>query len=220
MFHQRCGIASRDPALIDNALEQRVVLCSPLTLFAFLGVIRQAFDNFMVEQTSDQILALIGKFGVQWQKYNDAVDKVKARFDQVDGFVELDRKQGQGRADISIDLGSISSGTPDFDAHLKSADFFDVAKAPTARFVGSKFAFDGDKPTAVSGELTLLGKTMPVTLKGTRFNCYDQPVLKVHVCGGDFETTIERSQWGMNWGLDMGVPDQVRLLVQIEAIRK
>jgi polyisoprenoid-binding protein YceI len=40
------------------------------------------------------------------------------------------------------------------------------------------------------------------------------------VCGGDFETTIQRSQWGMNWGLDMGVPDNVRLLVQVEAIRQ
>jgi DNA recombination protein RmuC len=81
-------IHEHDPSLVDDALAQRVVLCSPLTLFAFLGVIRQAFDNFMVEQTSDQILALIGKFGVQWQKYNDAVDKVKTRFDQLDRSFE------------------------------------------------------------------------------------------------------------------------------------
>ena len=43
-------------------------MCSPLTLFAFLGVIRQAFDNFMIEQTSDEILELLGKFGQQWQQ--------------------------------------------------------------------------------------------------------------------------------------------------------
>jgi DNA recombination protein RmuC len=59
-------------------------MCSPLTLFAFLGVIRQAFDNFMVEQTSDQILGLISKFGQQWVKYNEQLDKVKNRFDQLD----------------------------------------------------------------------------------------------------------------------------------------
>ncbi|HEX6657688.1 MAG TPA: DNA recombination protein RmuC, partial [Ilumatobacter sp.] len=83
-------IHEHDPALLDDALGQRVVMCSPLTLFAFLGVIRQAFDNFMVEQTSDQILALIGKFGQQWQKYNEALDKVKNRFDQLDrSFDEL-----------------------------------------------------------------------------------------------------------------------------------
>ncbi len=73
-----------DPALIDDAMNQRVVMCSPLTLFAFLGVIRQAYDNFVIEQTSDQILALIGKFGNQWQKYSDQVDKVKSSFDRLD----------------------------------------------------------------------------------------------------------------------------------------
>ena len=77
-------IHEHDPKLLDDAMGQRVIMCSPLTLFAFLGVIRQAFDNFVVEQTSDQILALIGKFGTQWQKYNDALDKLKTRFDQLD----------------------------------------------------------------------------------------------------------------------------------------
>jgi len=73
-----------DPGLIDDAMKQRVVMCSPLTLFAFLGVIRQAYDNFVVEQTSDQILALIGSFGNQWQKYSEQLDKVKNKFDQLD----------------------------------------------------------------------------------------------------------------------------------------
>lgn len=86
--------------------------------------------------------------------------------------------------------------------------------------MGKKFNFDGDTLKSVEGELTLLGKTNPVTLEGKRFNCYDQPALKAPVCGGDFETVIKRSQWGMNWGIDMGIPDDVRLLVQIEAVRK
>ena len=73
-----------DPGLIDDAMTQRVVMCSPLTLFAFLGVIRQAYDNFVIEQTSDQILALIGSFGNQWQKYSEQLDKVKNKFDQLD----------------------------------------------------------------------------------------------------------------------------------------
>ena len=50
-------IHEHDPALLDDAMGQQVVMCSPLTLFAFLGVIRQAFDNFMIEQTSDEILS-------------------------------------------------------------------------------------------------------------------------------------------------------------------
>ena len=68
-------------ALIDEAMRQNVVICSPLTLFAFLGVIRQAFDNFVIEQTSQEILQLLGKFGQQWGKYTESVDKVKRQFD-------------------------------------------------------------------------------------------------------------------------------------------
>lgn len=83
-------IHEHDAGLLDDAMRERVVLCSPLTLFAFLGVIRQAFDNFMIEQTSDEILALMGTFSVQWKKYNEALDKVKTKFDQLDrSFEEL-----------------------------------------------------------------------------------------------------------------------------------
>jgi DNA recombination protein RmuC len=82
-------IHEHDPSLLDDAMRQQVVMCSPLTLFAFLGVIRQAFDNFMIEQTSDQILQLIGKFGTQWTKYSEQVDKVKKRFEGVEREFEL-----------------------------------------------------------------------------------------------------------------------------------
>jgi polyisoprenoid-binding protein YceI len=74
--------------------------------------------------------------------------------------------------------------------------------------------------SSVAGQLTLLGKTLPVTLKATNFNCYQNPVLKREVCGGDFETTITRSQWGMGYGLDYGLPDNIRLLVQVEAVKQ
>ena len=67
-------IHEHDPALVDDALRQKVVLCSPLTLFAMLGVIRQAFDNFMVEQTSEEILAVLGAFEQQWGKFAGALD--------------------------------------------------------------------------------------------------------------------------------------------------
>lgn len=145
---------------------------------------------------------------------------VRARFDAVKGYVELDRQAGTGRTEMTIDTSSVNSGVPDFDGHLKSADFFDVAKHPQATFASKAFKFEGDALKSIEGELTLLGQTHPVTLEGKRFNCYDQPVLKAPVCGGDFETTIKRSQWGMDWGIANGVPDEVRLLIQIEAVRQ
>ena len=82
-------IHEHDPALLEDAMSQQVVMCSPLTLFAFLGVIRQAHDNFMIEQTSDEILKLIGTFGKEWEKYADQADKVKKRFDAVEKEFDL-----------------------------------------------------------------------------------------------------------------------------------
>lgn len=76
-------IHEQDPHLVDHALTQKVVMCSPLTLFAFLGVIRQAFDNFMIEQTSDEILKLLGTFGAQWTKFTTSLDTVEKRFESV-----------------------------------------------------------------------------------------------------------------------------------------
>jgi DNA recombination protein RmuC len=95
-------IHEHDPALLDEAMAQRVVMCSPLTLFAFLGVIRQAFDNFMIEQTSDEILQLIGKFGQQWQKYTESAAKVKDRLDSVQR--EFDQLVGTRRRGLERPL--------------------------------------------------------------------------------------------------------------------
>lgn len=145
---------------------------------------------------------------------------VRGRFNDVSGKITLDQAASKGSADITVDSRSIDSGVDDFNAHLKSKDFFDVEKSPTARFVSDKFEFDGEKVKSVSGQFTLLGKTMPVTLEAKRFNCYHHPVMKVDTCGGDFATTIKRSQWGMNWGIDVGVPDEVKLDIQIEAARQ
>jgi DNA recombination protein RmuC len=65
-----------DPTLLDRALAERVVLCSPSTLFAVLAVIRQATRQFLFEQTSDEILQCLTNFAKQWDKFAEQVDKV------------------------------------------------------------------------------------------------------------------------------------------------
>ncbi len=69
-------IHEHDPDLVDAALTQKVVLCSPTSLFAVLAVIRQAVDNFMVERRSDEILAAIGGLRDQWDRLGQSMDKV------------------------------------------------------------------------------------------------------------------------------------------------
>ena len=90
---------------------------------------------------------------------------------------------------------------------------------PAARFVADAFAFDGDKVASATGTLTIMGKSQPVTMKAVRFNCYQNSQLKREVCGGDFETTIQRSQFGI--GIAPAVaPDDVKLLIEVEAIHQ
>lgn len=74
-------IHEHDPALMDEALQRCVVLCSPLTLYAMLSVIRQAAENYRLEQTSREILALLGEFNKQWNKFTDGMDKMGKRLE-------------------------------------------------------------------------------------------------------------------------------------------
>jgi len=146
---------------------------------------------------------------------------LRGRFDKKEGAVTLDKAGKSGSADITIDIASISTGVPALDTHLKSKDFFNAEKFATGKFTTTKLSFSGDKVSEVTGTLTLLGKTQPVTLKATNFNCYVNPMLKREVCGGDFETTIARSAYGMSFGIaDYGLPDNIRLLIQIEAVKQ
>lgn len=80
----------QDRMLIDNALGKKVILCSPVTLYAILAVIRQAVDNFQMEQKAGEILRLIEKFGAQWNKFTEAIDKVGKKIEESNkAFVEL-----------------------------------------------------------------------------------------------------------------------------------
>ena len=144
----------------------------------------------------------------------------RGRFDRKEGIIEFDRAGKTGRVDITLQTASINTGVAPFEAHLKSKDFFNAADFPTARFASERLVFNGDKVSEVVGNLTLLGKTLPVTLKANLFNCYNSPMLKREVCGGDFETTIDRTQWGMSTYVPAGQRAPVRLLIQVEAVRQ
>ena len=175
------------------------------------GTAYAAPANYAVDPTHTFVTFEIDHFGTTTNR---------GRFDKKEGTVQFDRAGKTGKVEISFDATSINTGTTAFDKHLQSEDLFNAAKYPTLKFVSDKFSFDGDKVQSVSGQLTLLGKTQPVTLKANKFNCYDNPMLKREVCGGDFEATIDRTQWGMVYGVDWGFSKNVRVLVQIEAVKQ
>ena len=151
-------------------------------------------------------------------------------FYNLTGEVQFDPKQQFGKVAITIPMSDLNTGNAEFDEHLKSEDFFAVEKYPTARFESTQWHFakgdddnssDGQaKVTQVDGNLTMHGKTHPVTLQATKFNCYFSPVYKKSVCGGDFTTTIDRTNWGISKYVAMGMSKQVRLTIQIEAVKQ
>ena len=144
----------------------------------------------------------------------------RGRFDKKEGMVQFDKVGKTGKVELTLHMNSINTGTPPFDKHLQSAEIFDAAKFPTAHFLGDKFTYEGDKLAAVSGILTIKGKAQPVTFKANQFTCYDSPMLKREVCGGDFETTIDRTAFGVDYGVQYGFPKNVRIVAQIEAVKQ
>lgn len=176
-----------------------------------LGSLPAHAASYAIDPAHTYVTFEIGHFGTSTNR---------GRFDKKEGSITFDRAGKSGKVDITVNTTSINTGFAAFDKHLQSADLFNAEKHPTMTFVADKFSFSGDKVTEVAGTLTLLGKTQPLTLKATNFNCYDSPMLKREVCGGDFEATLDRTQFGMNYGLDWGFPKNVRLLVQVEAVKQ
>jgi DNA recombination protein RmuC len=90
-------VHEQDPSLLDDALRQGVVLCSPSTLFAVLAVVRQSCDSVALQRTSDEIVSLLSGFTAQWGRYTDEVDKLGRQLDTVrktyDGLATTRRRQ-------------------------------------------------------------------------------------------------------------------------------
>ena len=142
----------------------------------------------------------------------------RGRFNRTTGRITLDTAAKTGSAEITIEAASISTGHPKLEEHLKSEDFFDVARYPQITFRAKEFSFDADKVTAVRGELTMHGATQPVTLKAEQFNCAPHPMTKKKVCGADFSATVTRGDFGIKTGIPM-VADEVKLRINVEAMK-
>jgi polyisoprenoid-binding protein YceI len=155
-----------------------------------------------------------------WEVRHFGTSTYRGRFDSKQGAVTIDRAAKKGKVELTIELASVNTGVDHLNHHLQEADFFDSEKFPTATFVGEDFRFEGDSVSEVRGQLTLKGKTRPVTLKALAFSCYQHPVLMREVCGGDFAATINRSDWGVSLGAPFPVADEVRLLIEVEAVRQ
>jgi polyisoprenoid-binding protein YceI len=135
------------------------------------------------------------------------------------GKIVLDQAAKTGTVDLTIDPNTVLTGRSDLDDHLKTPDFFDVAKYPTATYKGTLGNFKDGAPTEVQGNLTLHGVTKPVTLKILSFKCRAHPMMQdKNVCGADANASINREDFGMVWGKNFGFDMKVGLSIQVEAL--
>jgi polyisoprenoid-binding protein YceI len=133
------------------------------------------------------------------------------------GKIVLDKQAGTGTVDVTIDMKTIDFGINELNAHAQTPDLFDTAKYPTATYTGKLAKFQNGAPTEVDGTLTLHGVSKPVTLKINSFMCKDHPMKKKEFCGADASATINRDDFGVDFGKQMGFKMGVTLRIQIEA---
>jgi len=82
-------INESDPTLLDEALKKKVILCSPITLYAVLAIIRQAMENFNLQNTAGQILNLLESFYKQWQAFVKSLERVGKKIDEAQAEFQI-----------------------------------------------------------------------------------------------------------------------------------
>lgn len=142
----------------------------------------------------------------------------RGRFNKSSGKVTVDIAAKKGSVELMVETASLDMGFDKWDEHMKSDEFFNVARFPAMRFVSDKLVFDGDKVVAAEGSFTLLGVTRPLTLTVSNFRCAMHPMAKKPACGADVNATLKRSEFGMTKFIPM-VSDEVKISSPVEAIK-
>lgn len=152
------------------------------------------------------------------------VTNVKGHFADVEGTLHLDGKDpSRSTASLEVKMESIDTGSADRDGHLKSADFFKVDEFPTMTFRSTKAEALGDDDYRITGDLTLLGTTKPLTID-LEFNGSATDPFGNQRVGFEGKAAILRSDWGLTWNaaLETGgvlVSDKIKLSFDISAIK-
>ena len=147
--------------------------------------------------------------------------KVRGRFTALSGAIVVADDPGESTAEVTIDMASVDSGSQDRDDHLRSPDFFDTGRHPTASFSGRAAGWQGSRGL-LAGELTIRGITRPVTLQAEYLGHVADP------WGGQravftAEGTLNREDWDLTWNmpLDNGgllVSREIRIEIEAEAV--
>lgn len=154
------------------------------------------------------------------------ISNVKGTFEKIQGQLILDDKDiTKSKVDVIIDTASVNTNIKKRDDHLRSPDFFDVAKFPAMTFVSTKVEKDGTDKLKVTGNLTIKGITKPVVLHVDGLTAEVKDPWGNARRGASATTTVNRKDFGVNWAktMDNGgavVGEDVAIQLEVEFVKK
>lgn len=163
--------------------------------------------------------------GIHFSVRHLVIARVRGQFSRWSGALTVpDGDFAKATVDVTIDATSIDTGVADRDAHLKSADFFDVASFPELTFHGRRVEAKGGDRFALVGDLTIRGTTREVVLDVESAGQTKDPWGNVRA-GFGARTAIDRKDFGLTWNqaLEAGgvmVGDRVEIELEVEAVRQ
>ena len=151
------------------------------------------------------------------------ISDVKGEFAKTEGKAQIDEADlSKSSIEVTIDAASVDTRDAKRDNHLRSADFFDVAKFPTISFKSTKIEAGKDGALTVTGDLNMHGVTKPVTLEGSITKAITDPWGNTRR-GASFTGKLDRKAWGISWSkvADVGAVagDEVKLDIQAELVK-
>lgn len=173
--------------------------------FATLPLCVQANDTYTVDPAHSY-----ANFSILHLGYST----LHGRIHSTGGTFILDPDAGTGSVQVNLDPATIDTGHQERDEHLRSPDFLSVEEFPEMSFESTSVSLSEEGGT-IEGELTLMGQTKPISLEVTRWNCGEHPFTQKATCGFDATSTINRSDFGVNYG-SPGIGDELTLRIGVE----
>ncbi|MEM7442588.1 MAG: YceI family protein [Pseudomonadota bacterium] len=140
-------------------------------------------------------------------------------FTEFDGTLSLDQDDpSNSSVSVMIDSASVDSRDADRDGHVRSADFLDVENNPTITFESTSVNVTGDNTAEVTGDLTILDISNPVTLDVTLNQIGPNPFFQTMTAGFSATATLNRSDWGIEFGVP-AIGDEITVIIETELIQ-
>ena len=189
---------------------KKLLLGAAMAAILSISTPGHAADKYVFDKTHTQIIFFVKHLGFSFSE---------GEFLDFDGGFTFDiENPEQSSIDVTINTDSIDMDDEAWDKHMKNEDFFNVAEYPTMAFKSTSIEVTGEDTAKITGDLTILDVTKPVTLDVKMNGVGKSPMGNDYKAGFSATANIKRSEWGMTYGLP-NIADDVEIRIEVEAVR-